>query len=177
MPQQEAFHIPTKYIDVTRTTFTSLDVMLGKQVEDYWNVDGERELSDAWTGFTRFILLNERPPDGYTWARRMGSPRHTLNRRPRTEGPEPACLRTPKYRVWHTHGEKDELKSCRGRGNTSSESQIRENREARKGKWSQRGTENRQAPPILEVRQVTGKAGENGQHSGVMGDSSPHSRL
>ena len=23
----------------------------------------ERELSDAWTGFTRFILLNERPPD------------------------------------------------------------------------------------------------------------------
>ena len=28
----------------------------------------ERELSDAWTGFTRFILLNERPPDGYTWS-------------------------------------------------------------------------------------------------------------
>ena len=29
---------------------------------------GERELSDAWTGFTRLILLNERPPDGYTWS-------------------------------------------------------------------------------------------------------------
>ena len=28
-------------------------------IEDYWNVDGERELSDAWTGFTRFVLLNE----------------------------------------------------------------------------------------------------------------------
>ena len=27
---------------------------------------GEEELSDAWTGFTRFILLNERPRDGYT---------------------------------------------------------------------------------------------------------------
>ena len=26
------------------------------------------ELSNAWTGFTRFILLNERPPDGYTWS-------------------------------------------------------------------------------------------------------------
>ena len=25
-------------------------------------------LSDAWTGFTRFILLNERPPDGNTWS-------------------------------------------------------------------------------------------------------------
>ena len=64
MPQEETLPIPTKYIDVTRTTFTSLDVMLGKQVEDHGNVDGERELSDVWTGFTRFILLNERSPDG-----------------------------------------------------------------------------------------------------------------
>ena len=31
-------------------------------------MDGERELSDAWTSFTRFILLSERPPDGYTWS-------------------------------------------------------------------------------------------------------------
>ena len=30
-------------------------------------MDGGKELSDAWTGFTRFILLNERPLDGYTW--------------------------------------------------------------------------------------------------------------
>ena len=37
-----------------------------KHIEDFWNVDAERELSDAWTGFTRFIFLNERPPDGYT---------------------------------------------------------------------------------------------------------------
>ena len=28
----------------------------------------KRELSDAWTGFTRFILLNEKPPDRYTWS-------------------------------------------------------------------------------------------------------------
>ena len=38
-----------------------------KSIDDYWNVDGEKELSDAWTGFTRFILLNERPLDGYVW--------------------------------------------------------------------------------------------------------------
>ena len=56
--------IPTKYIDVTRTTHASLDVMMEKHIDDYWNVDGEKELSDAWTGFTRFILLNERPLDG-----------------------------------------------------------------------------------------------------------------
>ena len=42
--------------------------MLEKQIEDYWNVDGEKELSDAWTGFTRFVLLKERPPEGYTWS-------------------------------------------------------------------------------------------------------------
>ena len=57
-----------KYIDITRTTHTSLDVLMETHIEDYWNVDGERELSDAWTGFTRFILLTERPPDGYTWS-------------------------------------------------------------------------------------------------------------
>ena len=68
MPKEETFPIPTKYIDVTRTTHTSLDVLLEKHIEDYWNVDGERELSDAWTGFTRIILLNERPIDGYTWS-------------------------------------------------------------------------------------------------------------
>ena len=67
MPREEAFPIPLKYIDVTRTTYTSLDVSLEKNVEDYWNVDGERELSDAWTGCTRFVLLNERPPDGFSW--------------------------------------------------------------------------------------------------------------
>ena len=64
MATEESFPIPLKHIDVTRITYTSLDVMLEKQIEDYWNVDGERELSDAWTGFTRFMLLNERPPDG-----------------------------------------------------------------------------------------------------------------
>ena len=40
--------------------------MLEKHVEDYWNVDGEGDLSDAWTGFTRFVLPKERPPEGYT---------------------------------------------------------------------------------------------------------------
>ena len=60
MPREESFPIPSKYVDVTRTTKTSLDVLLEKHIEDCWNVDGEKALSDAWTGFTRFILLNER---------------------------------------------------------------------------------------------------------------------
>ena len=37
MPKEETFPIPTKYIDVTRTTHTSLDVLMilmEKQIED-----------------------------------------------------------------------------------------------------------------------------------------------
>ena len=42
---------PMKSIDVTRTTDTTLDVMSEKHIDDYWNVDGNRELSDAWDRF------------------------------------------------------------------------------------------------------------------------------
>ena len=44
MPKEESFPIPMKYIDVTRTTHTSPDVLVEKQIEDYWNVNGEREI-------------------------------------------------------------------------------------------------------------------------------------
>ena len=70
VPREESFPIPMKCIDVTRNTHTTLDVLLEKHIDDNWNVDGERELSDAWTGVTRFILLNERPPDGFSLSRR-----------------------------------------------------------------------------------------------------------
>ena len=69
MPREESFPTPLKYIDVTRTTHTSLDVLMEKHIEDHWDVEGERELSEAWPGFTRFILLNDKPRDGYTWSR------------------------------------------------------------------------------------------------------------
>ena len=39
------------YIDVTRSTYTDLDVMQEKRVDDYWNVDSNRSLSDSWKGF------------------------------------------------------------------------------------------------------------------------------
>ena len=80
MSKEETFPIPTKYTDVTRTTHTSLDVMMEKHIEDYWNVDGEKELSDAWTGFTRFISLSERPLDGYTWSGERITREHSTSR-------------------------------------------------------------------------------------------------
>ena len=67
-PREESFSIPLKYIDVTRTTHTNLDVKQEKRIDDYWNIDGSRDLSDPWTGFTQFILLDNKAPDGYTWS-------------------------------------------------------------------------------------------------------------
>ena len=67
-PREESFPIPLKYIDVTRTTHTNLDVKQEKRIDDYWNIDGSRDLSDPWTDFTQFTLLDEKPPDGYTWS-------------------------------------------------------------------------------------------------------------
>ena len=40
-----------------------------KRIDDYWNIDGSRDLSDSWTGFSQFTLLEEKPPDGYMWSR------------------------------------------------------------------------------------------------------------
>ena len=34
--------------------------MLEKNINDYWNVDGDRELSATWTGVTRSTVLNEK---------------------------------------------------------------------------------------------------------------------
>ena len=65
-PRETTFPIPSKCIDVSRTPNTSWYVMLEKNINDYWNVDGDRELSDTWTGFTIFTKLIEKPPDGYT---------------------------------------------------------------------------------------------------------------
>ena len=68
LPREESFFFPLKYIDVSRTTHTNLDVKQERRIDDYWNIDGSRDLSDPWTGFTHFTLLEEKPPEGYTWS-------------------------------------------------------------------------------------------------------------
>ena len=37
-------------------------------MDDYWNIDGSRDLSDPWTGFTQFTLLDEQPQEGDMWS-------------------------------------------------------------------------------------------------------------
>ena len=55
-PREEYFPIPLKYIDVSRTTHTNLDVKQEKRIDDYWHIDDSRDLSDPWTGFTQCTL-------------------------------------------------------------------------------------------------------------------------
>ena len=67
-PREESFPIPLKYIDVCRTTHTNFDVKQERHIDDYWNIDGSRDLSDYWTGFTQFSVLEEKPSDGFLWS-------------------------------------------------------------------------------------------------------------
>ena len=72
------FLIPISTSKLSEQHYTSLDVLLEKNIEDFWNVDGERELSNAWRSSTRFVLLKERPPEGYTWCEaRLTRKQHT----------------------------------------------------------------------------------------------------
>ena len=79
-PREESFPIPLKYIDVSRTAHTNLDVMQESRIDDYWNIDRSRDLSDSWTGFTQFTLLDEKPPDGYMWSRGRLTKRQATSR-------------------------------------------------------------------------------------------------
>ena len=63
MPREASF---LKFVDVTRATSTSLDVVLERSIDDYWNVEEDRDLTNTWTGFAGFTILDEKPPDGYT---------------------------------------------------------------------------------------------------------------
>ena len=42
--------------------------MRESRIDDYWNIDGSRDLSDSWTAFTLFTLLSEKPPEGHMWS-------------------------------------------------------------------------------------------------------------
>ena len=98
-PREESFPIPLKHIDVSRTTHTNLDVKQEKRIDDYWNIDGSRELSDPWTGFTQFTLLEEKPPNGNKWSGERLT-RKQLTSRPDHLWPE----------LWKTMGKNAKLK-------------------------------------------------------------------
>ena len=61
--------------------------MQESRIDDYWNIDGSRDLSDPWTGFTQFTLLEEKPPDGYMWSGERLTKRQATSR-PHCSWPE-----------------------------------------------------------------------------------------
>ena len=60
VPKEVTFAIPLKYTDVTRSTHTDLDVLQEKKIDDCWDVDSSKHMSDCWRGFTKFTLLKKR---------------------------------------------------------------------------------------------------------------------
>ena len=65
VPKEKTCPTPLEYNDVTRSTRTNLDVMQGKRIDDYWNVDENKNLSDSWRSLTKLSLLKEKPPQGF----------------------------------------------------------------------------------------------------------------
>ena len=59
-----------------------------RRIDDYWNIDESRDLSDSLTGFTQFTLLEKKPPDGYKWSGRRLTTRQATSR-PDHPWPEP----------------------------------------------------------------------------------------
>ena len=57
-------------------------------IDDYWKIDGSRDLSDSWTGYTQFTLLDEKPPDGCMWSGERLTQRQATSR-PDHLWPEP----------------------------------------------------------------------------------------
>ena len=62
VPKEETFPTPMRYIDVVGRT-RPLDVLQQSRMDDQWNIDGNRNLSEPWTGFTQFTKTNEKHPD------------------------------------------------------------------------------------------------------------------
>ena len=82
-PKEESFPIPLKYIDVSRTAHTNLDVMQESRIDDYWNIVGSRDLSDSWTGFTQLLyemrnLQTEIRGPGRHWQNGKRHPGHII---------------------------------------------------------------------------------------------------
>ena len=58
---------------------TQRECKTSKHIVDNYS-DGSRDLSDPWTGFTQFSLLEEKPPDRYLWSGRRLTRRQLTSR-------------------------------------------------------------------------------------------------
>ena len=68
VPEEESFPMPFQYVDAVRRTNATLNVLLERRIDDYWNVVGDGDLSAPWTGCTQLTILIAKHPDGYKWS-------------------------------------------------------------------------------------------------------------
>ena len=59
---EETFPVLLKYIDVTRSIHTNLDVLQEKRVDDNWNVDTNRSLSDFFERIHEVHIVEKKLP-------------------------------------------------------------------------------------------------------------------
>ena len=49
-----------------------MDVLHVSRFDDYWNVDGGWNYQGCGPDSLQMIILNEKPPNGYTWSGEVG---------------------------------------------------------------------------------------------------------
>ena len=73
--ENDSSPIPLKYIDVSRTTHTNLDVKQERRIDDYWNVDWQRNTSRRiyvlrfWRLIEKARLISQARTVGRKWER------------------------------------------------------------------------------------------------------------
>ena len=167
VPREESFPVSLKYIDVSRTSHTILADKQEKRNDDYWNIDGSRDLSDSWTGFTQFTLLSEKPPEGFLWSGER------LTRKQRTSRPD--HLWPELWRKW------DRMPSWRRSKSGLRKSSILKTHENCEGSISStRRIRNSKKPSRMLARNwkrqwlppaMSCKTSENSQHGATRGKS------
>ena len=63
-PKESSFSMSLNYFDIVSQTKTILDTLEGSRIDDPWNIDGNRVLSDSWSRSSIFRVLNKRPLRG-----------------------------------------------------------------------------------------------------------------
>ena len=56
---------PTRILSGDHDNAHESGVLQESRIDDCWNVDANRHLSAAWTGFTQFTILDEKPPNEF----------------------------------------------------------------------------------------------------------------
>ena len=67
VPSDDDFPIPTRYIDVMRTTHTSLKDKCESVINHHRPDDDGRKLSNYWTGRNTFVIMRPDPKPGWKW--------------------------------------------------------------------------------------------------------------